>query len=47
MAENIVSLVETTGCRRVVVLTGLLHRYYLEDLLGPLQRKFILQKDNP
>jgi len=47
MAENILSLVESTGSKRVVVLTGLLHKYYLEDLLLASKEKFLLDKHLP
>ena len=47
MAENILSFVKSTGCKKVVVLTGLLHKYYLEDLLLASKEKFLLEKYFP
>jgi hypothetical protein len=42
MAENLLAHIrrEKQGC--MVVLTGMLHKYYLEDLLSPQQQGFVL-----
>jgi len=34
MADNIIRFIEKTGAKKVVVFTGLLHKYYLTDTLG-------------
>jgi hypothetical protein len=34
MAKKIIRFTETTKAKRVVVLTGILHKYYLTDLLN-------------